>query len=79
MKASVVDIRYKMNEVLNALARCERVEILYHGKVKGIIVPAGEGAGVKASEHPLFGMSSDETGTVEEVVDKLRGGRYRDI
>ncbi|MDX1252844.1 MAG: type II toxin-antitoxin system Phd/YefM family antitoxin [Gammaproteobacteria bacterium] len=68
-----------MNEVLNALAKRERVEILYHGRVKGIIVPAGQGAGVKASEHPLFSMSSDETGTVEEVVDHLRGGRCRDI
>jgi len=40
MKASVVDIRYKMTEVLDALERSESVAILYHGKTKGIIQPA---------------------------------------
>lgn len=79
MKASVVDLRYKMNEVLSALARREQVEILYHGKVKGVIVPAEHGAAVKASEHPFFGMATDEAGTVDRAMENLRGGRYRDI
>lgn len=35
MKATVVDLRYKMNDVLKALDRNETVTILYHGKVKG--------------------------------------------
>jgi len=37
MKANVVDLRYKMNDVLKALDRNEQVTVLYHGKVKGII------------------------------------------
>jgi len=40
MKASVVDLRYKMNDILKALERNEEVTVLYHGKVKGVIVPA---------------------------------------
>ncbi len=34
MTASVVELRYKMNDVLKALNRNEDVSILYHGKVK---------------------------------------------
>lgn len=79
MKASIVDLRYKMSEVLSALDRRERVNILYHGKVKGIIVPVEERPEVEASKHPFFGMISGEKKTVEEVMEKLREGRYRDI
>ena len=40
MKATVVDLRYKMNDVLKALDRNEKVTVLYRGKVKGVLVPA---------------------------------------
>lgn len=79
MNASVVDLRYKMNEVLNALKRRESVNILYHGKVKGVIVPPEQGQETKASKHALFGMIASPKETVDDVMDKLRGGRYRDI
>lgn len=79
MNASIVDMRYKMSEVLDALARRERVNILYHGKVKGVIVPAEERSRAKASKHPFFGMASGEKKAVEQVMENLRGGRYRDI
>jgi len=39
MKASIVDLRYKMNEVIKALERNETVTVLYHGKEKGVITP----------------------------------------
>ena len=39
MKASVVDLRYKMNDILKALDRNETVSVLYHGKMKGVIIP----------------------------------------
>ena len=42
MEASVVDLRYKMKDVLEALERKETVTILYHGKIKGKIVPVSE-------------------------------------
>ena len=78
MKASVVDLRYRMNDVLKALNRNEEVQILYHGKVKGVIKPEKSGNRQKVSKHPFFRMSSTST-TVEDEVAGLRGGRYRDL
>ncbi len=40
MKVSVVDLRYKINDVLKALDRNEAVTLLYRGKVKGVLMPA---------------------------------------
>ena len=82
MKASVVDLRYRMKEVLSALKRREKVEILYHGKVAGTIFPAETSRkGLRAHDHPMFGMRVMRRGskTVAEVMDELRGGRYRDL
>lgn len=79
MKATIVDLRYKMKDILRALDRRERVSILYHGKLKGVIVPADEKSKKKASTHPFFGMTVGETKTVDEAVEEIRGGRYRDI
>jgi hypothetical protein len=77
MKASVVDLRYKMNEVLSALDRNERVEILYHGKVKGIIEPVMKQTGKSVKEHPFFGMRKGTQEPVETSMEKLRGQRYQ--
>lgn len=79
MEASVVDLRYKMSEVLNALANRERVNILYHGKIRGVIVPVEERPEIKVADHPFFGISSGEKKKVEQIMDSLREGRYRDI
>ena len=78
MKATVVDLRYRMNDVLKALDRNEEVEILYHGKLKGTIAPAGRSSVGKVSEHPFFGMAR-ESPSIQEQMDRLRGGRYRDL
>ena len=83
MKASVVDLRYRMKEVLKALRRRESVEILYHGKTAGIIFPpaaVGKKKGLRG--HPFFGMHRDlgsAAADVKKVMDGLRGGRYRDL
>ena len=77
MKASVLDMRYRMSEVLKALDRRERVSLLYHGKIKAEIVPVAGGKVVKTMDHPFFGMSSKEAESVGIVMDMLRGGRYR--
>ena len=83
MKASVVDLRYKMKEVLKALRRRETVEILYHGKLAGTIVPPRRNPKkTDLMRHPFFGMHRDRGATakdVEKVMDELRGRRYRDI
>lgn len=80
MKATVVDLRYKMNDVLKALDRNEKVTVLYRGKVKGILVPPGGDNQLKIKEHPFFGMSSqDESQSVPDIMIELRRPRYDDI
>ncbi len=78
MKASVVDLRYRMNEILKAIDRNEEVTILYHGKVKGVIKPKKSGSRRRISDHPFFNMSPSKK-TVEKVMADLRGGRHRAI
>lgn len=78
MKASIVDLRYKTKEVLEALDRNEEVSILYRGKLRAKMLPAGKGQTAnkaKVTEHPLFGCAAGEWSVAEEM-DRLRGRRY---
>ena len=80
MKATIVDLRYKMNDVLKALERNERVTVLYRGKIKGILIPSGGKKQMKITDHPFFGMSSRlGKKSVLDDMDDLRRGRYNDI
>ncbi len=76
MKASVVDLRYRMNEILKAIDRNEEVTILYHGKVKGVIKPKVFGGHRRISDHPFFNMYPSKE-AVHKVMEDLRGDRYR--
>jgi len=75
MKASIVDLRYKTNDILKALDRNETVTVLYHGKVKGIIKPAREKIISKIKDHPFFGMTKNYEKTVLEELDSIRKPR----
>lgn len=75
MEATILDLRYKMHDVLTALNRHEKVSIKYHGKVKGEIVPIGSFNKPKSSTHPLFGMLKNETEFPSEIVSKMRRSR----
>ena len=80
MKASIVDLRYKMNDILKALDRNEKVTVLYRGKVKGVLVPAAQKINMRMKDHPFFGMSSqDSKKSVLDKLDDLRRNRYHDI
>ena len=79
MKATVVDMRYKMKDVLASLERNEDVTLLYHGKVKGFIRPAGRATPGKVSEHAFFGMSRSARASVAAGMESLRGGRRRTV
>jgi hypothetical protein len=80
MKATIVDLRYKMNDVLKALDRNEQVTVLYRGKVKGVLIPSGKKPQLKIADHPFFGMSSHfNEKSVKDTMDDLRGSRYDDI
>ncbi len=76
MKASIVDLRYKTREILKALECNESVTVLYHGKVKGVIVPASAATPVKVKDHPFFGMRADEEMTVLDELAVLRQPRH---
>lgn len=78
MDATVLDLRYRMASVLEALDRREEVRVLYHGKLKGRIIPEGGATSTSVASHPFFGSSKQESEeSVNEVMDRLRGGRFR--
>ena len=77
MNASIIDLRYKTSDILAALDNREHVTILYHGKPRGTIIPIEETSSTgKVCKHEFFGMYSNDTGTVEDIMEQLRGGRY---
>lgn len=79
MKASVLDLRRRMKEVLKALDRNEAVTILYRGRRKGVLYPAGSSHGRKCSvqKHAAFGMWKNRRDLrhVEAAVRRMRKGR----
>lgn len=75
MEATIVDLRYHMNDVLKALERRENVTVLYRGKVTGVIRPAA-GTSVRGMrDHAFFGSRPAEE-SVDMAMERLRGGRY---
>lgn len=79
MDASILDLRYKMRDVLSALDRREKVRILYHGRVKGEIIPLKAKSAAKTNTHPMFGMLKEEKGNPVEAVSNMRRSRYHDL
>jgi hypothetical protein len=79
MKASILDLRRRMREVLQALDRNEPVTILYRGKAKGVLNPSPPAPkAASASDHPAFGLWRDrpDMENVGELVRGLRRGRF---
>lgn len=80
MEASILDLRRRMAEVLRALDRNESVKILYRGRQRAILVPAGPPDDHRrpVSSLPAFGMWKDH-GAMADVaahVRELRRSRY---
>jgi len=69
MKATVVDLRYKINDVPKALDRNEKVTVLYRGKVKGILIPPEKKKHLKVTDHPFFGLSARDNN--KSALDEL--------
>ena len=76
MQASIVDLRYKSNDILAALDHGEEIVLLYRGKPKGTILPLVSKLHGPVSDHPFFGMNCQADEPVEVVMEKLRGRRY---
>jgi len=77
VKASFLDLRRRMNDVLRAIERNEPVTLTYRGKAKGVIYPPAKRERKPVSSHPAFGIwkDRDDMGAVDEAVDELRKGR----
>ncbi len=80
MKATILDLRRRMAEVLRALDRNEPVKILYRGRERAILIPVGSNRGERKSikEHSAFGMWADhsELKDVAGHLRRLRKGRF---
>lgn len=81
MEASIVDLRYRMKDVLRAIDRGETVTVTYRGKEKARLVPSSAAAGrtpVKVSDQPFVGMWKDREDMADPVayIRKLRQPRY---
>ena len=75
MRATVLDLRYRMKDVLKALDKGERVTVYCHGRLKGTIIPASVPSTLRVKDHPFFGMAVDESQSVSEQMDEFRKGR----
>ena len=62
MDATIVDLRYRMKHVLQAIGRGEAVTVLYRGKATATLIPiapalpASAKGGPKMADQPLFGL-----------------------
>jgi antitoxin (DNA-binding transcriptional repressor) of toxin-antitoxin stability system len=59
MDATIVDLRYRMKEVLRAIDRGETVTVLYRGKAKAKLTPVGpapDDPRPRTKDQPLFGI-----------------------
>ncbi len=65
MDANVVDLRYRMKDVLGAIDRGETVTVLYRGKEKAKLTPIppsreiSDKSAPKTQDQPLFGLWKD--------------------
>ena len=78
MKATIVDLRYRMKDVLRAIDRGETVTVLYRGKEKARILPiAAKPKKGKLMDHPAVGMWADREDMADPVayVRKIRQPR----
>ena len=80
MEASIVDLRYRMKDVLRAIDRGETVTVTYRGKEKARLVPAigTVQTVVNPRDHPARGMWKDREDMADPVayIRKLRQPRY---
>jgi len=52
--------------------------IVSRGKLKGVIQPVDAKSRIKVEDQPFFNMLKSPE-TVEQQMDRLRGGRYRGL
>lgn len=79
MKASILDLRRRMADVLKALQRNEEVTLLRRGKTIAVILPeGGRPAGKPVVGHKAFGMwaNRSDLADIGAAMDRIRKGRF---
>ncbi|HUT52956.1 MAG TPA: type II toxin-antitoxin system Phd/YefM family antitoxin [bacterium] len=80
MKVTVLDLRRRTREIIEALDRNEKVTIYCRGKKKGVIHPASQEkkTTIPMIDHPACGMWADREDMADPVewVRKIRKGRF---
>lgn len=78
MQASILDLRYKMRDVLAGLDRGETIVVTHQGKRRAKLVPIRESKTLSVKEHPYFGSRSDteNSASVAEYMKQLRKSRH---
>lgn len=74
MKATILDLRRRMRDILRALDRNESVTIYHSGKEKAVLSPSRQRTGKSVNYHEAFGMWRDreDTADVYAFVRSLR-------
>lgn len=83
MKATIVDLRYRMKDVIAAIDRGETVVVFHRGKEKAKLTPVSPSSGTSADaivmtkDQPFFGIWNDREDLADPVayVRKLRKNR----
>jgi len=75
MDASIVDLRYHMNDVLKAVKRRERVNIFERNKLIGFFIPVTTEQTMEVQNHPFFGSAKQDDRPVRETLRKIRKRR----
>ena len=77
MKASILDLRRRMSDILKALDKNETITLTYRGKKKATIVPVGRNETIRLQDHPAFGLWADreDMADVAGTVRTMRRGR----
>ena len=82
MVATTLDMRYKTRELLDSIARGVEVIITYRGKKTCVLSPYKETSVSDCGavrNHPFFASAAGESGSVEDKMNVLRGGRFDDL
>ena len=77
MRASILDLRRHMREILKALDQNESITLTYRGQEKATIVPAHGNNKGDMQGHEAFGIWCDrhDLNNVNAAIRRLRKGR----
>ncbi|MCE5340767.1 MAG: hypothetical protein LLF92_06520 [Planctomycetaceae bacterium] len=76
MRASILDLRRNMRQILAAIDHNESVILTYRGSEKATIVPKEQVRKIDIKKHPAFGIWADKKDNVSAVVRNMRKGRF---